>query len=482
MQEKSIVKNSMYYLLYQVFNVLFPFITGMYVARVLLPTANGMVAFAFNISGYFSTLAFVGIPTYGLREISKYRNDKNKMSKVFSELVAINTISTLVCVVAYLILILSVAKFRDKLLLYCVTGLSIVFNFLNISWLFEGLEEFKYISLRNIFFKLACIVCLLLFVHSEKDYLRYALITVFGTAGNYLLNVTYARRFVKLSFKTLNLKQHLASIFALVAVNLAIELYSMVDTTMLGFFTAEDNVAYYTYAQRIYRILLQVINSFTIVIVPRLALYFKEGKQNEFNTLTSKTFETILALAIPMIVGLQFVARDAITVIYSDAFEPSSPVLRILSILLLISPIGYLLGSRMLLVANQEKRMVLCVGAGAVVNFIGNLILIPNFSEIGASIASVISEICVMTIYIIVGKKYFRLRGVRNDILKIGVGIVGMVISILIVRNITDILLLKIILESATAMLVYFVIMFALKESLVYDYAGRFLKKIGIVK
>ena len=482
MKEKSIVKNSVFYLIYQVFNVLFPFITGMYVARILLPEANGVVAYAFNISGYFSTLAFVGIPTYGLREISKVRYDQEKLSKLFSELVAINTISTAICGIAYLILILSVPDFRDKLPLYLITGGSILMNFLNISWLFEGLEEFKYISLRNIFFKGMCIVLLVLFVHSEKDYLRYALITVMGTAGNYILNVTYSRKFVKLTLKALNLKQHMKSIFALVSVNLAIELYSMVDTTMLGIFSQEVNVAYYTYAQRIERILLQVINSFTIVIVPRLALYYKEKKQAEFNELTSKTFETIIALGCPLIVGLSILAKDAVVLIYGEAFAQTGPVLRLLSMMLLISPIGYLLGSRMLLVTGHENKMVLCVGLGAVVNVIGNFLLIPPFAEIGAAVASIISELSVMIIYIIMGRKCYQLRGIGKDLGKILLGTVVMGAAVYFVGKVTDILLLKIIIQSFCGILLYFGITFLLKENMVYSYGGRLLQKFGIKK
>ena len=153
MAEKSLSKNSIYYLIYNVLNVLFPLVTGIYVARILLPTFIGEVGYAQNISTYFVILAFLGIPTYGLREIAKNRKDKESIKKIHSELLIINAISTTVFLFCYLVLIFSVSSFREHIELYLISGISIILNYLNNTWLFEGLEEFKYISIRNIVFK-----------------------------------------------------------------------------------------------------------------------------------------------------------------------------------------------------------------------------------------------------------------------------------------------------------------------------------------
>ncbi|MDE6285336.1 MAG: oligosaccharide flippase family protein, partial [Bacilli bacterium] len=192
---KSLAKNSVFYLIYNVLNVLFPFITGVYVARVLLPDVIGQVAYAQNIASYFVILAFLGIPTYGLREVARARNNKEELNKVYSELVIINLISTFAFLSVYIALILSVPEFRSNKFLYLITGSAIALNALNNSWLYEGLEEFTYISLRNVAFKVFSFVLLVLFVKSSDDYLIYAAITVIGTAGNYILNVLHARRF-----------------------------------------------------------------------------------------------------------------------------------------------------------------------------------------------------------------------------------------------------------------------------------------------
>ena len=149
-RSKSLSKCGIYYLIYNVLNIAFPFITGMYVSRVLLPDGIGAVAAAQNFAQYFVILAFLGIPTYGMREIAKTRNNKEERSKVYSELFLINLLSTVTFLVIYLILILLIPTYRIEILLYLIVGLSIALNAFNISWLYEGMEEFSFISIRNI--------------------------------------------------------------------------------------------------------------------------------------------------------------------------------------------------------------------------------------------------------------------------------------------------------------------------------------------
>lgn len=123
--------------------MVFPFITSMYVTRILSPASIGEVVYAQNIVSYFAILAFLGIPTYGLREIAKARNDHEELSKLFSELFVINFISTVVFSFMYYGLILLVPAFSNNLVLYLVVGLIVILNMLNISWLYDGLEEFR---------------------------------------------------------------------------------------------------------------------------------------------------------------------------------------------------------------------------------------------------------------------------------------------------------------------------------------------------
>lgn len=477
-RNQSLSKGGIYYLVYNVINLAFPFITGIYVARKLLPESIGEVAAAQNLAQYFVILAFLGIPTYGMREIAKTREDKQERSKIFSELYVINFVSTCIFLLCYIVLVFSVSAYRDDLVLYLIVGVSIALNAFNISWLYEGLEEFQFISLRNIAFKVLAFLLLVLLVRKPDDYLIYAVITVMGTAGNYVVNMIFAPKFVKISFHSLKLKRHLKSILYLVAVNLAIELYSLVDVTMMNLISSKESIAFYKYGHSIHLMLLQVINTFTMVLIPRISYYFKEKRIEEFNLLVSKALKLVLICAVPMIVGIQFTADFLIVKMYGEAYVNSATILKMFSILLLISPIGYLLGSRMLLATNHENRMIISVGTGAVVNIIGNAILIPRYAEFGATTASIISECVVMIVYVNLGKKYFRLVGVKQTATKVVVSALLMGVYLFACSKLTFSGWIVLFIQIAGAVALYMICLLLLKEEVVNQYSGMVLKKL----
>ena len=476
-KNKSLSKGGFYYLIYNVLNLAFPFINGIYVSRVLLPESIGTVAVAQNLAQYFATFAFLGIPTYGLREIAKTRNNETERSKIFSELYIINFISTIIFLVAYITLILSVSTYRVELPLYLIVGLSIALNAFNISWLYEGMEEFKFISIRNLIFKAVVFGLLIFLVHDESDVLIYALVAVVGVAGNYIVNMAYAPRYVKFTTQGLNLRRHMKSIFYLVAVNLAIELYSLMDVTMMNFWCGKDSIAFYKYGHQIEKMLLQVVNTFTIVLIPRISFYYKEKNLKEFNRLISKALQLIIIVSIPMIVGICFTADFLMVALYGEQYIRSAVILKLFSSLLLISPIGYLLGSRVLLVTGHENLMIVSVGIGALVNLIGNALLIPRYAEFGATVASIISEIVVMVVYVNLGKKHFHLEGIIQTSCKVLLAAAIMGAYLFVCSKIPINPWLVLIFQILGAVALYFITLLVEKENVVSEYSQAMLRK-----
>lgn len=477
--KKSLAKSSIFYLLYTVCNMLFPFVTSLYVARILLPMNIGEVAYAQNIVNYFAILAFLGLPTYGIREIAVARQDKYELSKVYSELFTINFISTIVFSVLYYGLVFISPSFRENQVLYSIVGLTVILNMFNISWLYEGVEEFGYVSLRNAAFKVLMLVLVIIFVRNDNDIIPYAAITVFGTAGNGIINVIHARKFVQFTIRDLDLKRHLKSTFILVMVNLAIEIYTMIDTTMLGHMLTKDHVAFYSYATKVNRMLLQVTNTFTIVLVPRISLHYKEGNTSEFNRLLSQGLILIVFFALPMIIGMQFTAGFLFPNLFGTQYIASAKVEQILSLLILISPIGYLLGSRVMLVTNNEKKMVVCVSIGAIVNVILNYLLIPILYESGAAIASVIGEIIIMMIYIHFARKVYKLENYWNSIFKVMVSCIPVQIIQFVYVNIQGKNWLVFGIDVLLSLILYLITLIILKERICVKYLRLTIDKIN---
>ena len=477
-KSKSLTKGGIYYLIYNGLNMAFPLITGIYVSRKLLPESIGAVAAAQNLAQYFVILAFLGIPTYGVREIAKNRDNKKETDKIYSELFVINLISTIVFLTLYILLVVVVPVYRKEISLYLIVGGSIALNAFNITWLYEGQEEFAFISVRNIIFKTLAFVLLVFFVRDEGDYLYYAGVTVAGTAGNCIVNMFYSSKFVKFSLRDLNLKRHMRSIIFLVAVNMAIEIYSLIDITMMNFICSKESIAYYKYAHNIQKMLLQLVNTFTIVLIPRISYYYKERKINDFNRMISKAFVIIFMASVPMIIGIYYTSDFLITKMYGNAYITSACLLKIFSVLILVSPVGYLLGSRVLLVTDHENLMIISVAIGACVNVAGNTVLIPLYAEYGAACASVISEFVVMGVYVFLGKEYYHLQGVIISLLKIMGAALAMGVYLFAVSRIIEEGWMLLLLEMLGGAVIYYLVLLYEREEIAVSYTKQIFAKM----
>ena len=471
-KKPSLARNTIFYLIFSVLNALFPFLMSLYVARILQSDNIGTVSYALNIVTYFSIFAFVGIPTYGMREVAKCKDDPSRLNKLFTELYIINTITTTISLAAYIGLVFIVPNFHgEHLVLYLFCAILIALNYFNVTWVYEGFEKFGLNAIINIITKLISFVCLILFVKSDEHQLIYAIISVVGLSGYYLVSFFFFPKFVRFDFKELQFARHLKPILFLVVVNLAIEIYSLLDITMIGAIMTESKspVTYYKYAHQIQKTLLMVVNALTMVIVPRLSKMYKDEKFEEYNALIYRTLTMILIISIPMVIGIMFTSDQLVVWIYGDEYIACSNILKILSANIIISPIGYLLGSRVCLTANKEKFMPIAVGAGALVNIGLNVLFINLMGAEGAAIASVCSEVVVLGVYLIFSHKYFKLTWRWVNLIKILGALLVMTGYLFLIYFLVNHVVLKIILEIAGAIIIYFGVLLLIREDMLFS-------------
>ena len=193
-KEKSLTQNSIANVLYNLLKVLFPLIYSTYVSHILLASGVGKISFAQNIVQYFTILAALGIPNYGIREIAKIKNSEIMTNKLFNELISINFISTTICALLYFTLVNSIEFFAPERLLYNVVGINILLNYFNVEWFYQGKEEFAYIAVRSFWVKLISLLFIFLFVKKREDYIIYAFISTVVIASNSILNVCNLRK------------------------------------------------------------------------------------------------------------------------------------------------------------------------------------------------------------------------------------------------------------------------------------------------
>ena len=196
--KKSLGKNAVLNGFRNILNLLFPLITFPYVSRVLSVEGIGQYNFAQATISYFSLIAGLGISSYAIREGAKYRNDKEKFSIFASEILLCNIISTIVAYMALVVCIEISEKIRSYTILMVIFSVQIIFVTIGIEWMYSIYEEYEYITIRGIRFKIISIVLIFIFVRNENDVNAYAAITVFSTVGSNILNLMHSKKYFKL--------------------------------------------------------------------------------------------------------------------------------------------------------------------------------------------------------------------------------------------------------------------------------------------
>ena len=385
---------------------IFPLITFPYISRVLLAEGIGKVSFSSSVANYFMIVASLGIPTYGIRACAQVRDDRRKLSKTVQEILILNAITTALVTATYIFLIFTVSKFKADKTLFLINGLSILLNMFGMNWLFQALEQYEYITIRSLAFKIISVLAMFAFVRKESDYVFYGGITVFASVGSNILNVVRAKRYVNLKWMgDYHLRRHMKPIMILFAQSLAVSVYTNLDTVMLGFMKADVDVGYYNVAVKIKTILVSLVTSLGNVLLPRMAYYAKERNKEAFMNTMQKALNFTTLLSVPLAIYFCMYSSDSIRFLAGDGYADA--VLAMQIIIIAIIPIGItsILGVQVLTAIEKEKYVLLSVTIGALSDFALNCVFISSMGAAGAALATTISEFIVLIVQVIYTKQ-----------------------------------------------------------------------------
>ena len=172
-KEPSLIKNYLYNLSYKLLAILIPIITTPYIARVLKAESIGAFSYTQSLATYFSIFGIMGLDLYGQLQISKTRDNKERLSQSFCEIFISKLITSVISITIYAVFVACYKQYSQLLL---VMGIMLIANAFDISWLFQGIENFKNVVIRNYIIKLVGLVLILLFVKSKDDVVLYAII------------------------------------------------------------------------------------------------------------------------------------------------------------------------------------------------------------------------------------------------------------------------------------------------------------------
>ena len=405
----SIKQNYIYNTLYQLLIMITPLITVPYVSRVLGVDNVGIQSYTKSIVTYFTLFAALGTIAYGQREISMNRNDEYKRSKLFWEIESLSIFTTFITIfVWYLFCMIS----REYTIIYFILSFEILSVAFDVSWLFMGLEQFKFIVIRNSIVKILGIVLIFAFVKNSNDLYGYVAInSISGLLGN-AATWTYLPKVIrKVSLKELRPFKHLKSTIAYFIPTISVSVYTVLDKTMIGIITgSEMQNGNYEQAQKIIDIIKNLIISLNIVMSSRMSYLFSQNKIVEIKNKLDQSFGLLFFIAIPSMFGLIGISANFVPWFFGDGYEGVITLLCILSPLPWIICISNTLGNQYLTPSGQRVRSTKGIIIGAIVNVFANAILIPRLGAQGAAFGTVLAELSISIIYIHMSKGFISVR------------------------------------------------------------------------
>lgn len=404
----------------------FPFITFPYISRVLLPEGVGKVNFATSVVSYFCMFAMLGIPTYGVRACAQVRDDREELTRVVQEILFINFLMSIAVYWAYFWALYNVPRLRSDLTLFCVMGATIFINIIGVEWLYKGLEQYSYITIRSIVFKIIAVCLMFLYVKNRTDYVVYGAISVFAAVGSNILNFINLRKYIDLCpVGNYHFQRHMRAILFFFLMSVATTIYTNLDVVMLGFMKNDTVVGYYSTAVKIKNILVSFVTALSTVLLPRVSYYIEHGMKEQFIQTGQKALNFVILAAFPVTVYFTIFADESILLLSGDAFQGSVVPMMIIMPTVLFIGVTNILGIQILVPLGKENLVFYSVLAGAVVDLLVNAVCIPGMAASGAALGTAIAECVVLVVQAIMLKDWIRQFSKSLQVAKIFLAVAG---------------------------------------------------------
>ncbi|HDD45377.1 MAG TPA: flippase [Candidatus Desulfofervidus auxilii] len=395
--KKRLLENFFSLSILQVANYILPLITLPYLVRVLGPEKFGLIAFAQAFIQYLVILTDYGFNLSATREISIYRDNKEKISEIFSSVMITKFGLMIISLLILSVLVFTIPKFKNDWLVYFFTFGMVLGNVLFPIWFFQGMERMKYITILNIVAKGIFTICIFIFIRKMADYLYVPLInsTGFLVAGGLSLRIVskdFGIKFMLPSFKAI--KHQLKEGWHIFISTVAISLYTTSNTFILGLFTNNTIVGYYAAAEKIMRAVQGLLVPISQTVYPHISKLVSESKEKALNFIR-KLVKIVGSISFIISLSIFIFANLIVNIVLGLQYRQSIIVLRILAFLPFIIGLSNIFGIQTMLTFNLKQAFSKILISAGLLNIVLALILAPLYQHIGISIAVLTTEIFV---------------------------------------------------------------------------------------
>lgn len=481
-QQKSLKKNYLFSLAYQILTLITPFITTPYVSRILGANGIGISSYVSAVVFYFTLIAALGTATAGQREIAYCRDDKERRSQAFWNAEILNILSVIVSCFIYAIFI----RFQtDNQIYYKILFLNIITVAFDVVWFFQGVEEFQKIVVRNFIFKFLGIAYLFLFVRTEDDVDLYILGNALTTFLSAISLWGYLPQYIqRINWSSLNIRYTFYQSIRLFIPTLAVSVYVVLDKIMLGIYTSDyvEN-GNYEQAMKIAKMALMFIFSFAAVMTPRISYCFQKRDFDTIRTYMIKSYRFVWMIGLPVCFGLWGISSNFVPWFFGPGFDEVIDLIDILAILVPLQGFTIVSGGQYLVSIKEEGHFTYSVIAGAITNILLNLIFIPRFYALGASLASIIGELMVALVHLYYVNRHISAMSIFISAKKYFVAAISMLIVLIIEDTffIHSASIISTMILTLSGALVYVIVLLWQKDDMIEEYLMKIRMKLRLM-
>lgn len=474
---KSIKKNYIYNLILQVVNIVMPFITAPYLSRVLGVQNIGISSYTISIVSYYILVSNLGVSSFGQREIAMSRDSKKRYSEVFWNLFLFKLFLGGLSIIAYLPLTIF---YKDYGFYFLILIIDLIGNIIDISWLFQGLEEYETLSKRNVVIKAIFTIAIFVFVRSKSSLWIYLLlygVSILMSSAAVWCKLPSLVQFIHL--KNINIFKYTKDTIIYFLPQIATSIYTVLDRTMLGFFDySKIESGYYEQSYKIIQAALAVITSLNTVMSPRISYLYAKKKIKEIRVRLRKSLRFTNMIAIPIMFGIASVASCLVPWFFGNEYLKVIDLLILFSPIVLIIGLSNCLGGQCLTPCGFRAKSAIALWVGAFVNLICNFLLIPKLGSIGAAIGSLVAETVITVLYFMLSKKYVSFKKTAKDSFKYFASGIVMYATLAGVLKLVPPTIIGTFVKCLCGVLVYAFCLFMLKDELFVEYFNNIMEKI----
>lgn len=391
-KNSKLVENFFYLTGLQVFNYLLPLITLPYLIKVLQPEKYGLTVYAQTVMMYFIVFIDYGFNLTATRKISLLKNENKSITEVFNSVISTKLFLLLISLFVLAIIVFLIPKFTGLWLLYFFTSGVLIGQVFFPIWLFQGLQEMKYLMYFNFLSRVIFTILVFVIIKTENDFIYVNLLSSLGSILIGIVSIAFVIKKYNIKFRIAKRKEILFELkdgWMVFLSNFSIQMYVSSNIIILGAFENDKTVGNYSVAEKLIIILKQLLSVFSQVIYPHLCQL--TNTPNLIKSFFKRTMIPFLAFIFILCFLLFVFAEKIVFLMTGNTIHEIILLIRILSFVPFIVAMN-IPAYQTLLAYNYKHSYSIILIMGAVINIILNFILANFYGANGTAISVLITE------------------------------------------------------------------------------------------